>query len=124
MLWAEKIRRDFDNIMELFGWLEPFQQPLTIEKVMKVSGVLSPETLTQFTKEAAGTGRKRGRPPEVRDSSIRALELKQEKRLSWQQLTNQICPCGGREHGELCRGRVRSSVRQLSDVLKKYEMPG
>jgi hypothetical protein len=119
--WAEKIQRAFDNILELFGWLEPFQQPLTIEKVMKVSGALSPDTLTEFMKDAAGTGRKRGRPTKVRDIAIRALELK--SRLSWTQLTNQLCPCGKREHGEPCRERIRSSARQLGDVLKKYEIP-
>jgi hypothetical protein len=118
--WAQKIERAFENIVELFGWLEPIQEPLTIKKVMAVSGSLSLEALTKFLKEAAGTGRKRGRPTSGRDVAIRALELKST--LSWAQLTNRICPCGEREHGELCRGRIRSSARQLGDVLKKYDI--
>ncbi len=118
MQWAETIRQAFENIGELFGWLEPVQEPLTFDKIMAVSGSLSPETLKQFLIEAAGTGRKRGRPTKVRDVAIRALELK--PRLSWAQLTNRICPCGEQDHGEHCRDRIRSSARQLGAVLKKY----
>jgi hypothetical protein len=118
--WAQKIERAFENIVELFGWLEPIQEPLTFEKVMAVSGSLSPETFKQFMKEATGTGRQRGRPTKVRDVAIRALELKST--LSWAQLTNRICPCGEREHGEQCRERIRISARQLSTILKRYEV--
>jgi hypothetical protein len=118
--WAETIRQAFENIGELFGWLEPVQEPLTIEKVMAVYESLSPETLKQFLIEAAGTGRKRGRPTKVRDVAIRARELK--PRLSWAQLANKMCDCGARDHGEQCKERIRSSVRQLGRVLRKYDI--
>jgi len=99
--------------------LEPFQHPLTIEKVMAVSDVLSPDALREFMKEAARTGRKRGRPPSKRDRAIRALAL-QCKGYSWQQLTAKLCDCGRQKHDEYCRDRIRTSARALEKVLRRH----
>lgn len=126
--WARQIQHAFENIAELVGWLEPIQQPLTLEKVMAANEWLSPGTFKQLLKSAvAGTGRKRGRPTTMRDVAIRALDLKVrarglKKHLSWAQLPNQICPCGESKHDAKCSERIRSSARQLGVVLEKYEI--
>jgi hypothetical protein len=64
----------------------------------------------------------RGRPATKRYLAVRALDLKLTTRLTWKEVTQNVCQCGLSEHTANCQKHLDRQVLLLKKVLKKYSI--
>jgi hypothetical protein len=60
--------------------------------------------------------------PNKRPETLRMLDAKISKGLSYTQLASTMCDCGLSQHTEHCKERIRKRIRQLEKFLIKYNI--
>jgi len=67
--------------------------------------------------------RRRGRTRLNALRTIGALETREKNPgISWQQLAIKCCDCREARHSTACRDRMRTAIRELKKLLKKYDV--
>lgn len=111
-----------DELNEIFSWM--FDRSLS-DQDLDQHGKFLLDRGFSFTRAASivmGVKKRAAghRQPSKRTLATRALERKQLTGRSWQGLANDLCNCGARRHGKACSDRLRSQVRELEAVIKKF----
>jgi hypothetical protein len=119
------------RMTEILGWVLPPESQRfgsAEEKVSKAIAVLNgtgkpEEMIAELRRVLTAPTARRGRPvSKNRRIAIDALEKRLSRPgLSWPQVTNMLCQCGNPTHSENCKQNIRTHVRELQALLKKYD---
>ena len=114
------------EINELLGWICPPREPMSFDRALNFAQGMRelgmPEVHVEWSFKAAKQ-KEKGRPPAMRQASIKALEIKQaEPNKSWMSIAIELCPCGKAKHDFHCRENLRQAVLYLKAFLTKHSV--
>ena len=94
-----------------------------IKDIPSLAEAVRPNLERELKINRAFTRRPKGRPPEKRALAIRAYEIKlARKQTTWQELTDNLCPCEQKEHSLCCRENLRREVNFLIRLRRKHQI--